>query len=160
MPVITRKSVVALSTAAVTYTHKTAQRANGHDQYRTHVRCSVVNMSKSCCFAVVLAVICLSVILLSLEADAQPTVDETMTCNAQEIKEEIRHLKIQLVSVSVGTNETCGLGDVKAVNSFYIFCIFQENIFFAFFVLKTFLYPMWDRYNYIITLHVNLQSLL
>ena len=78
-------------------------------------------MSKSCCFAVVLAVICLSVILLSLEADAQPTIDETMTCNAQETKEEIRHLKIQLVSVSVGTNETCGLGDVKTVNSFYIF---------------------------------------
>jgi len=29
---ITRKSVVALLTAAVTYTHKTAQRANGHNQ--------------------------------------------------------------------------------------------------------------------------------
>jgi len=40
------------------------------------VSCSVVNMSKSCCFAVVLAVICLSVILFSLEADAQQTVEE------------------------------------------------------------------------------------
>jgi len=34
-------------------------------------------MSKSCCFAVVLAVICLSVILLSLEADAQPSGGKT-----------------------------------------------------------------------------------
>ena len=46
----------------------------------SRVRGSVVNMSKSCCFAVVLAVICLSVILLSLEADAQPTADETLSC--------------------------------------------------------------------------------
>jgi len=34
-------------------------------------------MSKSCCFAVVLAVICLSVILLSLEADARPSSGKT-----------------------------------------------------------------------------------
>ena len=39
-------------------------------------------MSKSCCFAVVLAVICLPVILLSLGADAQSTVDETTTCSS------------------------------------------------------------------------------
>ena len=84
-------------------------------------------MSKSCCFAVVLAVICLSVILLSLEADAQPTIDETMTCgdsaleevvnmvkivasnqqeNAQEIKEEFKDVKRLLMLGSAQTNET------------------------------------------------------
>ena len=51
-------------------------------------------MSKSCCFAVVLAVICLSVILLSLEADAQPTVDETMTCSASTLEEVMDMVKI------------------------------------------------------------------
>jgi len=77
--------------------------------------------------AVVLAVICLSVILMSLETDAQPTVDETTSCgsstlekvvemirsiqqeNAREIRklreeivnkvmDEIRNLKTELVS--------------------------------------------------------------
>jgi len=39
-----------------------------------------VNMSSKCCC--VLAVVCLSVILLSLDADAQPTVDdEIVTCD-------------------------------------------------------------------------------
>ena len=79
-------------------------------------------MSKSCCFAFVFAVIC-----LSLEADAQPTVDETMTCssstleevvnmvtviasnqqdNAEEMRDEIRDVKTLLVSGSENTNET------------------------------------------------------
>ena len=83
---------------------------------------SDINMSKSCCFALVLAVIC-----LSLEADAQPTVDETMTCssstleevvnmvtviasnqqdNAEEMRDEIRDVKTLLVSGSGETNET------------------------------------------------------
>ena len=87
-------------------------------------------MSKSCCFAVVLAVICLPVILFSLEADAQPTIDETMTCSAstleevvnmvkivasnqqqriQGMKNEIKDVKTLLVSGIVKTNETCGL---------------------------------------------------
>jgi len=39
-------------------------------------------MSKSCCFAFVLAAICLSVILQSFEADAQPTIDETVSCGS------------------------------------------------------------------------------
>jgi len=56
---------------------------------RLHVRCSVVIMSKSCCFAVVLAVICLSVILLSLEADAQPTIDETNPITVDSSKEAL-----------------------------------------------------------------------
>jgi len=43
---------------------------------------SVVNMSKSCCFAFVLAVIC-----LSLEADAQPTVDETTACSSTTLED-------------------------------------------------------------------------
>ena len=87
-----------------------------------YVYVSAMNMSKSCCFALVLAVIC-----LSLEADAQPTVDETMTCssstleevvnmvtviasnqkeNADEMKDEIRDMKTLLVSGSEKTNET------------------------------------------------------
>ena len=41
--------------------------------------------SKWCC---VLAVICLSVILLSLDADAQPTVDDdTSSCSASTLQE-------------------------------------------------------------------------
>jgi len=89
-------------------------------------------MSKSCCFAVVLAVICLSVILLSLEVDAQSTRDETMPCSAStveevvnmvkivssnqqqhvhEMKDEIKDVKTLLVSGIVKTNETCGLED-------------------------------------------------
>jgi len=51
-------------------------------------------MSKSCCFAVVLAVICLPVILLSLEADAQPTVDETATCGSSTPGEVVNMFKI------------------------------------------------------------------
>jgi len=39
-------------------------------------------MSKSSCFAVVLAVICLPVILLSLETDAHTVVNETSSCGA------------------------------------------------------------------------------
>jgi len=76
-------------------------------------------MSKSCCFAFVFAVIC-----LSLEADAQPTVDETTTCgsstledvvnkialnqqeNAKKIRDEIRDVKKLVVLGSVETNET------------------------------------------------------
>ena len=58
---------------------KQQSRVNQTDTIsRIHVRCSVfVNMSKSCCVAVVLAVICLSVILLSLEADARPSGGKT-----------------------------------------------------------------------------------
>ena len=88
-------------------------------------------MSKSCCFAVVLAVICLSVILLSLEAEAQSTIDETMTCSSstleevvnmvkmitlnhqqhsqemkKEIKDEIKDVKSLLVPGTMETNET------------------------------------------------------
>jgi len=86
-------------------------------------------MSKSCCFAVVLAVICLSVILSSLEADAQPsggktgskvrgssTVDKVfnmvkvVASNQNEIKSEIKSeakgVKTLLTSGAVQTNET------------------------------------------------------
>ena len=92
-----------------------------------HVHCSAVNMSKSCCFAVVLAMICLSVILFSLETDAQPTIDETTSCgdstleevvnvvkivasnqqeNAEGIKEEFKDVKRMLMLGSAQTNET------------------------------------------------------
>ena len=86
-------------------------------------------MSKSCCFAVVLAVICLSVILLSLEADARPsggktsskvrgssTVDKVFNMvkvvasnqqqHAKEIKNEVKGVKTLLTSGAVQMNET------------------------------------------------------
>jgi len=50
-------------------------------------------MSKSGCFAVVLATICLSVILLSFVADAQPKKFKN------EIKDEIREVKKMIASV-------------------------------------------------------------
>jgi len=69
---------------------------------------------------------------LSLEVDAQKTIDETMTCSASTLEEgvnmvktvssiqqqhahgmknEIKDVKTLLVSGTVKTNETCGLGD-------------------------------------------------
>ena len=42
--------------------------------------------SKRCC---VLAVVCLSVILLSLDADAQPTTDDTTSCSASTLEEVV-----------------------------------------------------------------------
>jgi len=69
-------------------------------------------MSKSCSFAVVLAVTCLPVILLSVEADAQPTVDETTQCDsntleevATDIKNDIRGVKELIVSGNKETSE-------------------------------------------------------
>jgi len=84
--------------------------------------------SKWCC---VLAVVCLSVILLSLDADAQPTVDdEIMTCdfatpeevansvktiasNQQQMKDELTGVKRQLAD--------CGCASAKSttVNPIY-----------------------------------------
>jgi len=56
---------------------------------------SIGNMlSKWCCVAVVLAVVCLLVILLSLEADAQPTTDESITCSASTLDEVMNMVKI------------------------------------------------------------------
>ena len=46
-------------------------------------------MSKWCCFAVVLAVICLSVILLSLEADAHAIADESSPWSAATLEVRI-----------------------------------------------------------------------
>ena len=75
-------------------------------------------MSKSCCFAVVLAVVCLPVILLSLEADAQPRVIMNMVkiaaSNGQqnaveiktEIKDEIRDVNQLIASGNAETNGT------------------------------------------------------
>jgi len=91
-------------------------------------------MSKSCCFAVVLAVICLPVIS-SLEADAQPTIDETVTCsasrleevvtmvkivasnqqqNAEEVKNEIKD-EIKQIKVEITDKVKDGIGDVKTL---------------------------------------------
>ena len=56
--------------------------------------------SKWCC---VLAVVCLSVILLSLDADAQPTTDdEIMTCDLatpQEVANSVKTIKKELTDV-------------------------------------------------------------
>ena len=50
-----------------------------------------VNMSsKWCC---VLAVVCLSVILLSLDADAQPTTDDITSCSASTLDEVVNMVK-------------------------------------------------------------------
>ena len=46
--------------------------------------------SKWCC---VLAVICLSVILLSLDADAQPTTDDITSCSASTLDEVVNMVK-------------------------------------------------------------------
>jgi len=56
--------------------------------------------SKWCC---VLAVVCLSVILLSLDADAQPTTDdEIMTCDfvtPEEVANSVKTIKEELTDV-------------------------------------------------------------
>ena len=41
----------------------------------------------------VLAVVCLSVILLSLDADAQPTTDDTTSCSASTLEEVVNMVK-------------------------------------------------------------------
>jgi len=106
-------------------------------------------MSKSCCFAVVLAVICLPVILLSLEADAQSTVDETMTCGAstleeivnmvkivasnqqqkamQEIKDEIRLLAANPIKIELDAGEPSKQAIISALVCEYLVCFFLPN---------------------------------
>ena len=62
-------------------------------------------LSKWCC---VLTVICLSVILLSLDADAQPTVDdETMTCGSAVSDEVVSMFK------RIAANQQETASDVK-----------------------------------------------
>ena len=57
----------------------------------TTIACSSVNMSsKWCC---VLAVVCLSVILLSLDANAQPTTDDITSCSASTLEEVVNMVK-------------------------------------------------------------------
>ena len=131
-------SYASIAAAARLYKcRKQQSRVNQTDTIsRIRVRCSVVNMSKSCCFAVVLAVICLSVILLSLEADARPsggktsskvrgssTVDEVFNMvkvvapnqkeTAKEVNNDIKNLKTQLSSGSVEMNEADRLDELK-----------------------------------------------
>jgi len=60
---------------------------------------TAANMSISCCFAFFLAVICLPVILLSLEADAQSTVDETMLCGSSAMEEVANLVRITAADV-------------------------------------------------------------
>jgi len=72
---------------AVVRLYQTAEPANWHSQCA--VVLPVINMSKSCCFAVVLAVVCLSVILLSLEADAHPIADESSPWSAATLEVRI-----------------------------------------------------------------------
>jgi len=64
-------------------------------------------MSKSCCFAFVFAVIC-----LSLEADAQPTyVDETMTCSSNMLEVVVN--KIELIQQKYAKKMRDEIRDVK-----------------------------------------------
>jgi len=75
---------------------------------RMHVRCSVVNMSKSCWFAVVLAVICLPVILLSFVADAQPKkVKNDINGEIREVKKMIasERKEIKHVAKTIASNQ-------------------------------------------------------
>jgi len=58
---------------------------------------TAANMSISCCFAFFLAV--LPVILLSLEADAQSTVDETMLCGSSAMEEVANLVRITAADV-------------------------------------------------------------
>jgi len=51
-------------------------------------------MSKSCWSAIVLVVISLRVILLSLEAEAQPTVDETTSCGSSTLEDVVNLVKL------------------------------------------------------------------
>jgi len=102
-------------------------------------------MSKSCCFAVVLAVICLSVILLSLEADAQSTTDETTSCgsatsddvlnivkmvasnqlqNVKEIKEEIKLHAANPIKCEYDALEPSKQALVSALVCEYLVCFF------------------------------------
>ena len=66
--------------------------ADSHNQYAQNIRaCRAVNMSsKWCC---VLAVVCLSAILLSLDADAQPTTDDITSCSASSLDEVVNMVK-------------------------------------------------------------------
>ena len=50
-------------------------------------------MAKLSWFAIVLAVICLPVILLPLQADAQPMVDDSMTYSATMLETVVMELK-------------------------------------------------------------------
>ena len=100
-------------------------------------------MSKSCCFAVVLAVICLSVILLSLETDAQPTVDKYryMTCGsstlqevAREIKDEIKDKYEDVKKLLVPNSIQCDAGQQALVSALVCKCFYYVN--FSFFSWK------------------------
>jgi len=89
----------ALSTAVVTYMYHVAQPTS---VMMKEVHCfSAVNMT----VILLVAVVYLSVILLSQQADAQPTADETMSCSSpvlqevtMEIKNDIKDVKILLAS--------------------------------------------------------------
>jgi len=72
-------------------------------------------MSKSCCFAVVLAVI-LPVILL-LEADAQPTVDETMTCSSTALEDVVRETKKDIKDEINGVKQLLETGNGESAGS-------------------------------------------
>jgi len=141
MPVVTRMLVLALSADAACIKRQSQQLTRSVE----YMYVSAMNMSKSCCFAFLLAVIC-----LSLEADAQPTVDETMTCgsstledvvnmvtviasnqqdNAEEIRDEIRDVKQLLTSNPTDhvTTEPSKQALVSALVCEYLVCFQFDN---------------------------------
>ena len=69
-------------------------------------------MSKWCCIAGVLAVICLPVILLSLETDAQRVVEETTSCSSSG---DASTLEVRIISTQKGkaTEQIEGCGDTN-----------------------------------------------
>ena len=68
--------------------------------------------SKWCC---VLAVVCLSVILLSLDADAQPTVDdEIMTCDFDTLEEVAKSVKTIAANQQLMKDELIGVKTIAS----------------------------------------------
>jgi len=82
-------------------------------------------MSKWCWFAVVLAVICLPVILLSVEADAQPTVDETTQCDGSYMLEDV----VKVIRAEITTNKAIKeiMDEVKDVKKLLAPLITETN---------------------------------
>ena len=127
------------------YTKQQSQQTDTISKTHVALHCSVVNMSKSCCFAVVLAVICLPVFVFSLEVVAQPTVHKTMTCgsstsddvlnivkmiasnqlqNVKEIKEEIKLHAANPIKCEYDALEPSKQALVSALVCEYLVCFF------------------------------------
>jgi len=105
-----------------------AQTAEPVRHRQSRIRYSTVNMSKSCFFAFALATICLPVILLSLEADAQPTTDETTSCGSSASDDVVNIVKMIASSQHENAKEIkqliasnpCGFNGVEPSNQAHV----------------------------------------